>query len=67
MLSGSFVDYLLYTPQEELRTYLEDWEEFFATILFYLLAGISGLFILWLVVTLILLCLELLGIMLASI
>lgn len=54
-------------PQEQLRTYLESWEEFFTTIFFYLLAGISGLLILWLVVTLILLCLELLGITLASI
>lgn len=50
-------------PQEQLRAYLESWEQFF----FYFLAGTSGLLILWLAVTLILLCLELLGIVTASI
>ena len=67
LLSASFIDYLLYTPQEQLRPYLEGWQQFFETIFFYLLAGISILLILWLTVTLILLCLELLGITLASI
>ena len=67
LLSGSFVDYLLYMPQEELRAYLEGWQGFFETIFFYLLAGISGALILWLAGTLILLCLDLLGITLASI
>ena len=67
LLSGYFLYYLLYTPQEQLRVYLESWQGFFATIFFYLLAGISGLLILWLAVTLILLCLDLLGITLAAI
>lgn len=53
--------------EEQLRTYLEGWEEIFANILFYLLAGISGLLILWLVTTLILLFWELTGIMAASV
>lgn len=67
LFAGSFLDYLSVMPEEQLRAYLESWEQFFANIFFYLLAGTAGLFILWLVVTLILLLVDLLGITLASI